>query len=308
MLSIAALSDTAVQMVPEYPESMAVTLALRPLLHPMFQTLADGISEFTFANIYLFRAGHQYAISRMADGHLVILGRDGTQGFFMSPFGLPELPLLERLMRECGKMKCVSLPQKPLLEAMGFTVAEDRNNFDYLYSRKELAELTGRKFQKKRNLIKAFINNFHYEGRPLLEEYMPDALTILETWRQEHDSPGDYVAAREALLQSEELQLCGGIYYADGQPAAYSLGEELARGTSFVIHFEKALERYKGLYQFVNQAFASIIGDPYTTLNREQDLGDEGLRHAKLSYRPIGFVEKYTATLSATEVGDPGVL
>ena len=128
---------------------------------------------------------------------------------------------------------------------------------------------------------------------------MADALEILEAWKDEHDSLGDYVAAREALEKSEELQLCGGIYYADGRPAAFSLGEELARGTSFVIHFEKALNRYKGLYQFVNQAFASISSDPYTTLNREQDLGQEGLRHAKLSYRPIGFVEKYAATLPA---------
>lgn len=293
-----SLSPVSVHMIPEYPNTTAVTLALRPLLHPMFQTLPEGVSEFTFANIYLFREGHHYAISRLPDGFLVILGRDGDRRFFMLPFGLPEEPLLHRLMVDCGRMKCVSATQKPLLQAMGFVVSEDRDNFDYLYLRQELAELTGRKFQKKRNLIKAFINNYNYEGRPLLDEYLPDALSILETWRQEHDSPGDYIAAREALEKSEELQLCGGIYYADGQPAAYSLGEELACGTSFVIHFEKALNRYKGLYQFVNQAFASIIGDPYITLNREQDLGQEGLRHAKLSYRPSGFVEKYLATLS----------
>ena len=134
-----------------------------------------------------------------------------------------------------------------------------------------------------------------YEGRPLLEDYLGDALSILEQWREEHDSLGDYYAAREALEKGEELQLCGGIYYADGQPAAYTLGEELACGSSFVIHFEKALNRYKGLYQFVNQAFASIIGDNYATINREQDLGQEGLRHAKLSYRPVGFVEKFLA-------------
>ncbi len=296
-LTIPSLSGASASMIPAYPDAAAVILAMRPLLHPLFQTLPDGISEFTFANIYLFRAGHHYTISRLPDGGLVILGRDGDTGFFMLPFGLPGKPLLDLLMADHGRMKCVSTTQKPLLEGMGFAVAEDRDNFDYLYLRQELAELTGRKFQKKRNLIKAFVNNYHYEGRPLLDEYLPDALGILETWREEHDSPGDYIAAREALEKSEELQLCGGIYYADGQPAAYSLGEELACGTSFVIHFEKALNRYKGLYQFVNQAFASIISDPYTTLNREQDLGQEGLRHAKLSYRPTGFVEKFCATL-----------
>ena len=297
MIYIPSLIDESAAMFAEYPESIEVSLALRPLLHPMFQGLAEGISEFTFANIYLFREAHQYRFSRLTDGTLIILGEDGGQRFFMSPFGVPDKPLLHRLMHDHSRMKCVSTTQKPLLQAMGFIVTEDRDNFDYLYLRQELAELTGRKFQKKRNLIKAFVNNYHYEGRPLLDEYLPDALSILEAWRNEHDSLGDYSAAREALEKSEELQLCGGIYYADGMPAAYSLGEELACGTSFVIHFEKALNRYKGLYQFVNQAFASIISDPYTTLNREQDLGQEGLRHAKLSYRPSGFVEKFLATL-----------
>jgi uncharacterized protein len=303
-LSTLPSSATLAEQVPEYPASTAVTLALRPLLHPLFQTLPEGISEFTFANIYLFREGHKYALSRLSDGTVIILGEDGGRPFFMSPFRLPEGEMLTILMKSHGRMKCVSTAQKPLLQAMGFLVEEDRDNFDYLYSRQELAELTGRKFQKKRNLIKAFINNYHYEGRPLLLEYLPDALAILEAWRLEHDSLGDYVAAREALEKSEELQLCGGIYYADGLPAAYSLGEELACGTSFVIHFEKALNQYKGLYQFVNQAFASIISDPYTTLNREQDLGQEGLRHAKLSYRPIGFVEKYTARLAGAAGND----
>ena len=292
------MSSVSKQMLPEYPGAQAVTLELRPLLHPMFQVLPDGISEFTFANIYLFREGHHYTISRLTDGHVVILGQDGERPFFMLPFGLPDKDLLTMLMRDRGRMKCVSVAQKPLLQEMGFVVSEDRDNFDYLYSRQELAELNGRKFQKKRNLIKAFINNYHYEGRPLLMEFLTDALGILDAWRDEHDSPGDYTAAREALEKNEELQLCGCIYYADGQPVAYSLGEELACSTSFVVHFEKALNQYKGLYQFVNQAFASIIGEPYATLNREQDLGEEGLRHAKLSYRPIGFVEKYIATLA----------
>jgi hypothetical protein len=91
------------------------------------------------------------------------------------------------------------------------------------------------------------------------------------------------------------LQLCGGIFYIDGQPVAYCLGEELALGTSFVIHFEKAVlaEEFRGIYQFINQAFASILPEKYETVNREQDLGDPGLRQAKESYRPVGFVKKY---------------
>lgn len=80
------------------------------------------------------------------------------------------------------------------------------------------------------------------------------------------------------------------------RPVAYSLGEELACGTSFVIHFEKAVDEYKGLWQFINQAFAAILPVQYETVNREQDLGNEGLRKAKLSYKPMGFVQKFKAT------------
>lgn len=290
-----ACADDLQRRVPQYPEKIAVSLTLRPMLHPLFQTLEEGVSEFTFANIYLFREQHNYRITRAPEGTVIILGRDGEQCFFMCPFGLPDQTFLEVLLQDQQMMKCVLQSQVAALTALGYVVTEDRDNFDYLYSREELALLTGRKFQKKRNLIKAFINNYNYEGRPLLEELLPDALQVLDTWHTDQQSAGDYHAAREALIKCEELQLCGGIYYVDRQPAAYSLGEELARGTSFVIHFEKALNRYKGIYQFINQAFASIIPETYITLNREQDLGNEGLRQAKHSYRPIGYVAKYLA-------------
>jgi uncharacterized protein len=283
-------------MIPDYPLTTKLSLLMRPLLHPLLQQLPAGISEFTFANLYLFRDAHQYKISRLPDGLIILTGRDGDTPFFMSPFGLPAQDLLPELFTSFQRMKCVSEQQAGNLETMGFAVREDRDNFDYLYRREDLARLSGRKFSKKRNHIKAFINNYSYKGKPLIEEYIPDALAVLEQWRQGRDHPGDYAAAREALLKSEELQLCGGIYYVDGKPAAYSLGEELMRGTSFVIHFEKALSDYKGIWQFINQAFASILPDKYDTINREQDLGDEGMRSAKMSYRPVGFVKKFMAT------------
>ena len=121
---------------------------------------------------------------------------------------------------------------------------------------------------------------------------------MLEQWRAERESPGDYEATREALETCEALQLCGGIYYTENKPVAFSLGEELMQGKSFVIHFEKAVTGYKGLWQFINQAFASILPNTYETINREQDLGDEGLRSAKMSYKPIDVIRKYRAETS----------
>jgi uncharacterized protein len=285
-------------MIAQYPDFSEVSMDLRPVLHPAFKTLAEGISEFTFANIYLFRETHNYRISQLADDLVIIAGQDGAEPFFMLPFGLPAQSVLNDLFERYRVAKAVSGPQAEKLAAIGYRVSEDRDNFDYLYSREDLTNLTGRKFHKKKNLLNMFVRKNEYQARPLLEEYRDDAMQILERWNRQHNVPNDSAAAKEALEKMWPLQLCGGIFYIEGQPAAYCLGEELALGGSFVIHFEKAVlaEEFKGLYQFINQAFASILPEKYETVNREQDLGDPGMRQAKESYHPVGFVKKYRAT------------
>jgi hypothetical protein len=286
--------------IPLYPDTCELTLDLRPCLHERLRMLFEGVSEFTFANLYLFRDQHHYRLSMLPDNLTVVTGKDGNDPFFMLPFGIPDAENLARLFADHLSMKCVTASQKITLENLGYTVVPDRDNFDYLYRRADLADLQGRKFSKKRNMVHAFINSFEYTGKPLLEKHIPEALSILEQWREERGEEGDYKAAREALEKSWELQLCGGIYYVQNRPVGYSLGEELAHGTNFVIHFEKALQGYKGLYQFINQAFAAILPGIYDTINREQDLGDAGLRQAKESYQPSGFVKKYRARATST--------
>jgi hypothetical protein len=316
----------------DYPILSELALDQRPVLHPLFQALPEGISEFTFANFYLFRKTHHYRLARLPGGLFVFTGRDapgppsgepasgessggnsggggppsaessggdsgGGEEFFMLPFGLPARDPLDDLFERFRCMKAVSEPQSIELARMGCRVEENRDNSDYIYSRAELSTLPGPKFHKKKNQINKFLRHHLAEGRPLLEEHLPQALEVLEAWRALREDPGDYEAAREALARAEELQLCGGIYYVGGQPVAYTLGEENARGTSFVIHFEKAVhaDQYAGIYQFMNQVFASILPEKYDTLNREQDLGDAGLRQAKESYNPIGFLRKFRA-------------
>ena len=282
----------------EYPDSAEVTIDMRPVLHPKFQALSDGISEFTFANIYLFRRTHNYRIARLDNELFVITGRDNDNHFFMLPFGLPDESIIQELFHNHHVMKAASAQQAEILSKLGYTACEDRDNFDYLYSREDLVNLTGRKFHKKKNLLNLFIKNNEYQAKPLLEEYRDDALQILERWNQQHDGSNDFSAAKEALEKMWPLQLCGGIFYIDEQPAAYCLGEELALGESFVIHFEKAVlaDNSRGVYQYINQAFASILPEKYKTVNREQDLGNPGLQQAKMSYNPLDFVRKYKVT------------
>jgi hypothetical protein len=282
-------------MFEDYPNSSEITRPMRPTLHPLFQTLPDGISEFTFANIYLFRRTHQHRISRLPDGLFVITGEDDDTPFFMLPFGLPDTPLLEELFSRFVSMKCVSGQQSKVLALMGYHVEEDRDNFDYIYSRTDLVNLNGRQMHKRKNLLNSFLKNHNGIAKPLLDEYAGDALNVLEEWRATRGDAGDYEACREGLEHTYELQLCGGIYYVGQRPVGFTLGEENSLGTSYVIHFEKAVDvdTYKGLYQFINQTFSSFLPEKYETINREQDLGQPGLRRAKESYNPIGFVKKY---------------
>ena len=290
--------------IAQYPDFSEVSMDMRELLHPRFQSLPDGVSEFTFANIYLFRHTHNYQISQLDNDLFAVAGKDGQSPFFMLPFGLPPKTELADLFGKYKEMKCVCESQARMLETLGYEVREDRDNFDYLYARQDLVNLTGRKFHKKKNLLNMFIKNNECQAKPLLEEYRDDAIEILDRWNAQHGGPNDVSAAREALEKMWPLQLCGGIFYVEGTPTAYCLGEELALGSSFVLHFEKAVlsDELKGIYQFINQAFASILPEKYETVNREQDLGDPGLRRSKESYNPIGFIRKHRATANQSSV------
>lgn len=284
--------------LPTFPDFSPISLAMRDELHPHLSMLKDGVSEYTFANLYLFRSTYGYEVSRIAADRVAISGAKDGKRFFLLPCGIPEdQEILKRLFERHDYLKGLSESNtdeaRMILEKRGYTVEEDRDNFDYLYLRKDLAALSGRKFHKKRNLVNAFVNNYRYEEGPLTRENIADAFHVLDEWRTQRDESGDYDAAKEALELMDTLDLHGYLVWVDGTPAAYTLGESLARGRSFAVHFEKAIGDYKGIYQFINRAFASILPRHYKFINREQDLGDPGLRQAKMTYRPCGFVKKY---------------
>jgi hypothetical protein len=119
-------------MIAQYPDFSEISMALRPVLHPRFKTLAGGISEFTFANIYLFRERHNYRISQLTDGLFVIAGRDGAEPFFMLPFGLPVEGILRDLFGRYRLAKALSEPQAEKVAGLGYRILQDRDNFDYL--------------------------------------------------------------------------------------------------------------------------------------------------------------------------------
>ena len=273
---------------------------MRDCLYPSLNMLADGVSEFTFSNLFLFRATYGYRVSRVPGQTFVIEGSKLGKSFFYVPCDLPDRETLEGLMASHDYLKNLSETQaaryRVSLEQWGYKVEEDRDNFDYLYWRTDLAELSGSAYHKKRNLVNAFLNSYSYEQKPLSAENVADAVAVLDEWRASKGQDGDYAASHEALDLFEALGMRGCVYYVDGSPAGWCLGEPIAKARMFAVHFEKGCDRFKGIYQFINQAFAQGLPAYFKSINREQDLGDEGLRQAKMTYRPYGFVKKYRVT------------
>ena len=287
--------------IERYPSNSGISLELRDKVTDLFSRLQTGISEFTFAGLYLFRNKYGYRLSISGDGKLLIFGEEYGSPFCMIPMGIPDEETFNDILNKYHYFKAVSEEDiennRIYLEQKGLHILEDRDNFDYLYKRENLAKLAGKKFHKKRNLVNAFINNYSYEECYITKDNEQDAAEVLEKWREkriaEGMDEGDYPAAAEALRLREKLGLCGCLTYVDGVPAAYSMGEMINKTRSFAVHFEKAGTDHKGIYQFINRSFAQMIGSGFKYLNREQDLGDPGLRQAKMSYRPDGFVKKY---------------
>ena len=295
--------------IPLFPEFTPISLDLKNEMNQELSSTPDGVSEFTFAGLYLFRKRYQYQVSALEDKTLIVSGiqpphapEEEAKRFFMTPRAAPGRNVLEELFKTHNYWKnipeSVLLPNKDSLEGWGIKCAEDRDNFDYLYLRTDLAELPGKKYHKKRNLVAQFLKLYAHEEKPLAAELIPDAKNILDCWQACRYGDTDYKACGEALDLFTELDLKGLLLYVDGKPVGWCLGESVAQGKIFSIHFEKALEDYKGIYQFINQVFASTLPESVTHINREQDLGEEGLRQAKMTYRPSGFVRKYTGIIS----------
>jgi uncharacterized protein len=282
-------------MIGTYPDLAELDLADREILDPLFRALRDGVSELSFAGIYCFRNSHAYRVARLADGTIVLVGADKDHPFFICPFALPRPDLLDSLFQRFGEMKLVTEGQAETLRQAGLLVSEDRDNFDYLYPREALATLAGRALQRKRNLVNQFVKHHAYQAFPLTAERIPDALAVLEAWRQEARDQADYAPARDALTYAEQFGLVGSVYYVEQAAAGYTLGEYGVGGTMFVVHYEKAIPDMKGLYQVINMDFARSLPETCTLINREQDLSDPGLRQAKLTYRPSDFVKKFRA-------------
>jgi hypothetical protein len=177
-------------------------------------------------------------------------------------------------------------------------VKETREHHDYLYSARELIELKGNRFHKKKNLYSQFIRNYSVEYRPIGPDMLSQVRDMQNdwcTWRNceaQDTLSGENLVIDRLLANWENLNgIMGGSIWVEGVLAAYTVGEMLDDET-VVIHFEKGSTEFKGIYQAINRMFLVHSGAGIRWVNREQDLGDEGLRKAKLSYHPVELLRK----------------
>jgi len=183
-------------------------------------------------------------------------------------------------------------------------IAEERGHWDYVYSVSDLIELKGNRFHKKKNLLNQFVKKYEYSYVSFEPRFIGQAMAMQENWCTWRDCESSAVLAAENRAVFRVLEnwdglsgTLGGAILVDGAMVAYTIAEALTP-QSVVIHFEKGDTRFKGVYQAINQMFLAHGAREFSTVNREQDLNDEGLRKSKLSYNPSEFLRKSRVTFA----------
>ena len=265
-------------------------------------------SDYSFVNLWGW--AQEYGLTWAWQHDLVWIRQARPQEALWAPVGNWEKADWPAFLAQAGKVssKFIRVPQK-LLELwetqLGGTIriTETRGQWDYLYSRRALAELKGNRYHKKKNLVNQFKNNNAYEYLSFGPQMVKQALAMQEDWCLWRDCESSETLAAEnkaivrVLSKWDELNcMTGGALRVGDTLVAYTIAEALPDNT-LVIHFEKGDPDVKGSYQAINQLFLENALSHYDTVNREQDLDSEGLRKAKLSYNPIGFVRKYQVDL-----------
>ena len=269
--------------------------------------------EYSFTNLYLW--GRQQAA--IVHDALVFFSQFNRKSVYLFPVGTVDLQkALETIIQDAKKrgIPCrltgLTNDDCALLERLfpgKFRYHFDRDTFDYIYDINALADLKGKTYQKKRNHLNRFRQTYpDHKLIPLTEENLSQAEALVSQWyklRLEQNPHGDFQMEQAAISKAfrhwAELGLEGLLLEVDGRPVAMTIGSRLNDDT-FDIHFEKALDIADGAYPAINQGFAAYLRDKHPHLrwlNREDDMGLEGLRKAKLSYYPDHMQEKHWACL-----------
>lgn len=287
-----------------------VTLADKALIDSCVRKSECRNCDMAFANMFCWQFVFQSA-KAVIDGFLVIRFRIGGGGKigYMQPLGEGDFSriipcLAEDAHRHGQRLRLIGLSDqgREMLRTSGcgeFAFESDRDLEDYVYNAEELRTLPGRRYQPKRNHINRFTAEYDYRYEPLTRDRFAECLRLEAEWRKGHtghtsELSAEQHAMRLAFANYEELGLTGGCIYVGDKLVAFTYGSPVNHDT-FDCHVEKADTEYDGAFTIINKLFAEHLPEEYLYINREEDLGLEGLRRAKLSYHPAFLLHKYTA-------------
>lgn len=282
-------------------------------LNEFLNRYPQSLSGYTMATLAAWSPTYQYEWA-FADPETLLISYkplSGLQRNLLQPVGplLPELQ--QRIVAGAAELsdplKFANVSGRFLKDnpefVKRFSVWENRDYSNYLYRTEALARLRGRKYSKKRNLLSQASNLYTWTCKALTPESTEACFKVLDSIIEEEQPVIEGLLAHEiaalkyTLKHFEELDQQGLLIFVDGEPVAFSIFEEI-KPTTVAIHFERALRRLKGLYQLINWETAKVVAEQgYEFINREEDLGDPGLRDAKSSYRPVKIVPSYELTL-----------
>lgn len=291
--------------LPIFPQKRPVELSDKSIFDGYIRKYPCEISELTFTNIFAWRQAYQFELSVLDDFLLVISkDSDGLNIFEpIGPFAHKQDVILSCFYRskDVYQLRFIRISEPAIELFRGqetFDIEEDRDNHDYLYKRDDLAELSGVKYDGKRNLIRSFEKNYPFTFKKITKDDIPRCLSFQESWCLYKDCchikglESEKQACIEMLENFKNFGFSGAFIEIGSKIEALTLGEELNPET-FVIHMEKANGKFVGIYQMINNLFVSSLPSQYIYVNRQQDLGVEGLRSAKESYHPCRMIKKY---------------
>ena len=285
----------------------------KPLLDCFFRARYYENSHFNFTNLYMWHEPYKIMWAKEDDVLYMKAEWEGRE-FAMQPFG-PEEKMVAAVGRFIDYFKAQGKPVRfsgversfadilENYEGVDFAVESDRNNFDYVYLADDLMKLAGRKFHSKKNHLNSFRKNYpEAEYQPITDEIVTQCKLTINSWYKQHaqEVPDDPFIAleRQAIIEVlnnfEDFQLKGGAILIGQRVVAFTFGEQLNDDTA-VIHVEKADPEVRGAYPAINQAFVEHAWSDMTYINREEDMGIEGLRQAKEACKPVKLIEKFNA-------------
>jgi len=278
----------------------------KPMFDEFLRKDPPEISELTFTNLLIWRHHYQPTWLERHGCILIIFRTQKGSPFGVCPFGPGDKKgaldvLCAELAKQARDVRICRVGEEFVthhVDPAKYHAEFDRDNSDYLYLAKDLINLPGNKYHRKKNHLNQFIKKYAFEYRSLDPEWVNRVLGMQEAWCrirecvEKPDLLAEDFAVREALTHFESLGYQGGIILINSEVQAFSLGEPLNEDTA-VIHIEKANPDIPGLYAAINQRFCLNAWSNMTYINREQDMGVEGLRKAKESYSPHHMVNKY---------------